>query len=45
MGVSELVNLSPISTGDGSMLIGSQHTSVFLIDGRTGQLLRWVVVQ
>lgn len=40
MGVSELVNLSPVATADGSMLIGSQHTSVFLLDARTGQLLR-----
>ena len=40
--MSELVNQSPVSTLDGSMLIGSQHTSVFLIDGSTGQLLRCV---
>lgn len=31
---------SPLSTPDGSLLLGSQHTSVFLLDGRTGQLLR-----
>ena len=40
MGVSELVNLSPVATADGSMLVGSQHTSVVLLDARTGQLLR-----
>ena len=32
-GVSDLVNQSPVATLDGSMLIGSQHTSVFLLDG------------
>lgn len=38
--VSELVNQSPVSTMDGNMLMGSQHTSVFVLDGRTGQLIR-----
>lgn len=45
LGVSDLVNQSPVTALDGSMLIGSQHTSVFLLDSRTGQLLRqagWV---
>jgi hypothetical protein len=38
--VAKLVDQSPLSTPDGSLLLGSQHTSVFLLDGRTGQLLR-----
>lgn len=40
MGVPELVNISPAPTLDGSLLVGSQHTSVFVLDGATGQLLR-----
>jgi outer membrane protein assembly factor BamB len=40
VGVADLVNQSPVATLDGSMLVGSQHTSVFLLDGSTGQLLR-----
>jgi hypothetical protein len=40
-GVPDLVNRSPVAALDGSMLLGSQHTSVFLVDVRTGQLLRW----
>ena len=42
VGVSDLVNQSPVATLDGSMLIGSQHTSVFLLDGATGKLIRTV---
>jgi hypothetical protein len=42
VGVSDLVNQSPVATLDGSMLIGSQHTSVFLLDGATGNLIRTV---
>jgi hypothetical protein len=38
--VSELVNRSPVSTLDGNMLLGSQHTSVFFLDGKTGQLIK-----
>jgi hypothetical protein len=40
LSVAKLVDQSPLSTPDGSLLLGSQHTSVFLLDGRTGQLLR-----
>ncbi|KAI3434469.1 hypothetical protein D9Q98_002546 [Chlorella vulgaris] len=40
--VSELVNRSPVSTLDGNMLLGSQHTSVFFLDGKTGQLIKTV---
>ena len=40
MGVSDLVNQSPIGTLDGNTLLGSQHTSVFLVDGCSGRLLR-----
>ncbi|KAL4433623.1 hypothetical protein ABPG75_000064 [Micractinium tetrahymenae] len=42
VGVSDLVNQSPVTALDGSMLIGSQHTSVFLLESRTGQLLRTI---
>lgn len=38
--VSELVNQSPAPTLDGSLMMGSQHTTVFLIDGASGRLLR-----
>ena len=40
MTVSELVNESPAPTLDGSIVLGSQHTTVFLIDGATGQLIK-----
>lgn len=40
MSVSELVNQAPAPTLDGSLMMGSQHTTVFLIDGTSGQLLR-----
>lgn len=40
MTVSELVQQSPAPTQDGSLMMGSQHTTVFLIDGASGQLLR-----
>ncbi len=38
--VSELVNQSPAPTLDGSLMMGSQHTTVFLIDGASGDLIR-----
>ncbi len=38
--VSELVNESPAPTLDGSIVLGSQHTTVFLIDGASGQLIK-----
>lgn len=40
LSVARLVDQSPLSTPDGSLLLGSQHTSVFLLDAHTGQLLR-----
>lgn len=38
--VSELVRDAPAPTLDGSLMMGSQHTTVFLIDGASGQLIR-----
>ena len=41
LGVIELVKQSPVPALDGSVLIGSQHTSVFFIDATSGRRLRW----
>ena len=38
--VPDLVNRSPVNTLDGNVLLGSQHTSVFFVDGETGRLLK-----
>lgn len=36
--VPELVSSSPSLAADGSLVIGSQHTSVYLLDAKTGLL-------
>ncbi len=34
------MNQSPSPTRDGSLVLGSQHTTVFLLDSANGELLR-----
>jgi serine/threonine-protein kinase/endoribonuclease IRE1 len=40
VGVRDLVELSPAPTPDGSLVLGSQRSSVFVLDARRGKLLR-----
>lgn len=40
--VADLVGLAPSPAADGSLVLGSQHTTVYVLDGDTGQLLRTV---
>jgi len=40
VGVRDLVDLSPAPTPDGSLVLGSQRSSVFVLDSRKGKLLR-----
>ena len=38
--IRDLVTMSPAPTGDGSVVLGSQKTTVFLLDGTTGKILK-----
>lgn len=40
VGVRDLVELSPAPTPDGSLVLGSQRSSVFVLDAKRGKLLR-----
>lgn len=40
VGVRDLVELSPAPTPDGSLVLGSQRSSVFVLNSRNGNLLR-----
>ncbi len=38
--VADLVNASPLSTLDGAYIMGSQHTTAFVLDAETGRLIQ-----
>ena len=39
MSVPQLVTASPSATKDGGLVLGSRHSSVYVVDARTGTLL------
>lgn len=38
--IAQLVEASPSATDDGALLLGSHSSSVFVVDGKSGALLR-----
>lgn len=38
--IAQLVEASPSATEDGALLLGSHSSSVYVVDGKTGTLLR-----
>ena len=40
LSVAELVDNSPSLTKDGALVFGSRHTTVFMVDAATGELMR-----